>query len=107
MDTTRSTASCFFPSFCYLHQTHVDFSVDHIMFFSKFFSCLQKCLKKHRTVSDDNDDDKDTIDAVNSSSNLLFELHTLQLATNFFSELNQLGRGGFGPVFKVTLLPFY
>jgi hypothetical protein len=65
------------------------------------------CLKKHGTVSDDNDDDKDTIDAVDSSSNLLFELHTLQLATNFFSELNQLGRGGFGPVFKVILLPFY
>ncbi|XP_054820831.1 cysteine-rich receptor-like protein kinase 44 [Prosopis cineraria] len=31
---------------------------------------------------------------------LFFDLHTLQLATNFFSELNQLGHGGFGPVYK-------
>ncbi|PNX95373.1 G-type lectin S-receptor-like serine/threonine-protein kinase [Trifolium pratense] len=106
MDTTKSTTSCFFLSFCFLHEYRVDFSVDRTMFFSKFFSCLQKCRKKHGTVSDDNDDDKDTIDAVDSSSNLLFELHTLQLATNFFSELNQLGRGGFGPVFKSVYHPF-
>jgi hypothetical protein len=98
----------YFLSLCFLHEIRVDFSVDRTMFISKFFSCFQKCLKKHGTVSDDdNGDDKDTIDAVDSSSNLLFELHTLQLATNFFSELNQLGRGGFGPVFKVTLLSFY
>ncbi|MED6205660.1 hypothetical protein PIB30_019782 [Stylosanthes scabra] len=31
---------------------------------------------------------------------LFFGLHTLQLATNFFSDLNQLGHGGFGPVYK-------
>jgi len=63
--------------------------------------------KKHGTGSeDDGDDDKDTVDA-GDSCNLLFELNTLQLATNFFSELNQLGRGGFGPVFKVTLLFFF
>jgi len=60
--------------------------------------------KKHGTGSEDGgDDDKDMVDA-GDSCNLLFELNTLQLATNFFSELNQLGRGGFGPVFKVTFL---
>ncbi|KAL3748793.1 hypothetical protein ACJRO7_009951 [Eucalyptus globulus] len=36
----------------------------------------------------------------NSSSGLFYDLRTLQVATNFFSELNQLGHGGFGPVFK-------
>lgn len=67
------------------------------MFFSRLCFCLQK---KHGTGSEDGeDDDKDTVDA-GDSCNLLFELNTLQLATNFFSELNQLGRGGFGPVYK-------
>ncbi|CAI8594886.1 unnamed protein product [Vicia faba] len=69
-------------------------------FFSRLCACLQRRLKKGGTASEHGgDDDKDTIDA-GDSSNLLFDLHTLQLATNFFSELNQLGRGGFGPVFK-------
>ncbi|CAI0400860.1 unnamed protein product, partial [Linum tenue] len=34
------------------------------------------------------------------TSDLFFALHTLQVATNFFSDLNQLGHGGFGPVYK-------
>lgn len=73
------------------------------MFFSRLCFCLQK---KHGTGSEDGgDDDEDTVDP-GDSGNLLFELNTLQLATNFFSELNQLGRGGFGPVFKVTFLIF-
>nr|AFK35330.1 unknown [Medicago truncatula] len=67
------------------------------MFFSRLCFCLQK---KHGTGSEDGgDDDEDTVDP-GDSGNLLFELNALQLATNFFSELNQLGRGGFGPVFK-------
>lgn len=33
-------------------------------------------------------------------SDLFFDLRSLQIATNFFSELNQLGHGGFGPVYK-------
>ena len=36
--------------------------------------------------------------------NLFFELRALQIATNFFSELNMLGHGGFGPVYKVLSL---
>ncbi|CAL5374272.1 unnamed protein product [Camellia sinensis] len=34
------------------------------------------------------------------SSGFFFELQTLQIATNFFSEMNKLGHGGFGPVYR-------
>ncbi|XP_062082966.1 G-type lectin S-receptor-like serine/threonine-protein kinase At4g27290 isoform X1 [Humulus lupulus] len=33
----------------------------------------------------------------------LFDLHTIDTATNYFSENNKLGEGGFGPVYKGTL----
>ncbi|XP_040996455.1 cysteine-rich receptor-like protein kinase 10 [Juglans microcarpa x Juglans regia] len=39
-------------------------------------------------------------DAVADSWDLFFELRVLQIATNAFSELNKLGHGGFGPVYK-------
>ncbi|KAL7083374.1 hypothetical protein ACP275_14G157900 [Erythranthe tilingii] len=35
-----------------------------------------------------------------NSSDLFFKLEQLQIATNFFSDINQLGHGGFGPVYK-------
>ncbi|KAL7083388.1 hypothetical protein ACP275_14G158800 [Erythranthe tilingii] len=38
-----------------------------------------------------------------NSSDLFFKLEQLQIATNFFSDINQLGHGGFGPVYKVKL----
>ena len=34
----------------------------------------------------------------------LFSLMSILAATNNFSEDNKLGEGGFGPVYKVTLL---
>ena len=34
----------------------------------------------------------------------LFKFKELEVATNYFSETNQLGRGGFGPVYKVSNL---
>lgn len=43
---------------------------------------------------DDNDHDGGGV------GNLFFELRALQIATNFFSDLNMLGHGGFGPVYK-------
>ncbi|KAM5571188.1 cysteine-rich receptor-like protein kinase 10 [Rosa sericea] len=43
-------------------------------------------------------------DDVSESSDLFFELQALQIATGFFSEVNKLGHGGFGPVYK-GLLP--
>ncbi|CAN1267018.1 G-type lectin S-receptor-like serine/threonine-protein kinase At1g11330 [Linum perenne] len=44
--------------------------------------------------------DGDGAAAAAVTSELLFDLRTLQVATNFFSELNKLGHGGFGPVYK-------
>ncbi|KAL7125935.1 hypothetical protein ABFS83_14G150400 [Erythranthe nasuta] len=35
-----------------------------------------------------------------NSSDLFFKLEQLQIATNFFSDINRLGHGGFGPVYK-------
>ncbi|KAE9600265.1 hypothetical protein Lal_00045523 [Lupinus albus] len=60
-----------------------------------FLSRFCNCLEKRAATSDNDGDDPD-----GDSFDLIFELHTLQLATNFFSHLNQLGHGGFGPVFK-------
>lgn len=37
---------------------------------------------------------------------LLFEFSTLQKATENFSDLNKLGEGGFGPVYKVLIYLF-
>ncbi|KAF2298712.1 hypothetical protein GH714_025680 [Hevea brasiliensis] len=57
-------------------------------------SCLERKRKSARTTgSDCADDDSETHD-------LFFDLRTLQIATNFFSDLNQLGHGGFGPVYR-------
>ncbi|KAI3411390.1 Protein kinase domain-containing protein, partial [Psidium guajava] len=39
-------------------------------------------------------------EAEDDHSSLFFDLQTLQVATSFFSELNLLGHGGFGPVYK-------
>ena len=66
-------------------------------FFSKLFACIEKRLKAARSGSageDEADDGSDT-------HGLLFDLRALQIATNYFSELNRLGHGGFGPVYKV------
>ncbi|KAF8399104.1 hypothetical protein HHK36_014970 [Tetracentron sinense] len=61
---------------------------------SVFCGCLEKKEKENAAEEDDDGD----------SWNLFFELLTLQVATDFFSELNQLGHGGFGPVYKVHLI---
>lgn len=63
--------------------------------FSNLCACLQTKLRirRHNAAEGAPDDVVETND-------LFFELRTLELATNFFSELNQLGHGGFGPVYK-------
>ncbi|KAL0535583.1 hypothetical protein IC582_029920 [Cucumis melo] len=59
-----------------------------------FCVCLQKKLKAANSAGADKADDEDV------STDIFFELNTLQIATNFFSEANKLGNGGFGPVYK-------
>uniref|UniRef100_A0A803QRN2 Protein kinase domain-containing protein n=1 Tax=Cannabis sativa TaxID=3483 RepID=A0A803QRN2_CANSA len=68
--------------------------------FMGFFSAFRSCLDSIRpartagsTAPDDGDEGLESFD-------LFFELNSLQIATNFFSELNKLGHGGFGPVYK-------
>ncbi|XP_057770559.1 G-type lectin S-receptor-like serine/threonine-protein kinase B120 [Salvia miltiorrhiza] len=58
--------------------------------FSDMCGCLRRRLSA--TAADDS--------AAEDTSGLFYKLETLQIATNFFSELNQLGHGGFGPVYK-------
>ncbi|KAL8474825.1 hypothetical protein ACS0TY_031306 [Phlomoides rotata] len=60
------------------------------------FSDICGCLRRRLRPTDSQASD----DGVQDSSDLFFKLEVLQIATNFFSELNKLGHGGFGPVYK-------
>ncbi|XVF50566.1 hypothetical protein PTKIN_Ptkin04bG0111300 [Pterospermum kingtungense] len=65
-------------------------------FFAKLFACIDKRLIAARSGSAGEDEAADD----DNTHGLFFELRTLQIATNFFSEMNRLGHGGFGPVYK-------
>ncbi|OMP10022.1 hypothetical protein COLO4_04900 [Corchorus olitorius] len=69
-------------------------------FFAKFCACIQNRLKAARTGSGGEDDSDDGLE----THGLFFDLPALQIATNFFSDLNLLGHGGFGPVYKLITL---
>ncbi|XP_027125018.1 G-type lectin S-receptor-like serine/threonine-protein kinase RKS1 isoform X1 [Coffea arabica] len=58
-------------------------------------SCLAKFLRRGASAKADEDDADEE-----AASGLFFQLTALQIATNFFSDLNRLGHGGFGPVYK-------
>ncbi|KAM0980098.1 hypothetical protein ACFX2J_015691 [Malus domestica] len=63
---------------------------------SGFWACLDKLKAGGRSAAAGADDAEDGIE----SFDLFFDLHALQIATSFFSDLNKLGHGGFGPVYK-------
>ncbi|XP_030455604.1 cysteine-rich receptor-like protein kinase 44 [Syzygium oleosum] len=68
------------------------------------FSSLYACLKRHKPAACGGGGGAGRAGegeaGDESSPSLFFDHRTLQVATGFFSELNQLGHGGFGPVFK-------
>lgn len=70
------------------------FLVDALMgFFADICGCVRRPQKADAATAE-------------VSSNFFFKLEALQIATNFFSELNRLGHGGFGPVYKVSFIDF-
>ncbi|PQQ10857.1 cysteine-rich receptor-like protein kinase 10 isoform X2 [Prunus yedoensis var. nudiflora] len=69
-------------------------------FCSAFCACFER-LKAGRGAGSARSDHAD--DALDSFD-LFFDLHALQIATSFFSDLNKLGHGGFGPVYKFFCL---
>ena len=46
-------------------------------------------------------------DVDDSGEMLYFDLSIILTATNNFSEVNKLGEGGFGPVYKVTIYKYF
>ncbi|KDO57485.1 hypothetical protein CISIN_1g013745mg [Citrus sinensis] len=82
------------------HNHNHNLSVDEMNlkhFISNLFPCLKTSLRGGRAAGESAED----ADGSGADSwNLFFDLRTLQVATNFFSDLNQLGHGGFGPVYR-------
>ncbi|KAL6991224.1 non-specific serine,threonine protein kinase [Sarracenia purpurea var. burkii] len=77
------------------------YKVCFVRFLSRLCDCLEKRLSVGHDAGGEGDDDADYDE---ESCDLFFALRTLQIATNFFSELNQLSHGGFGPVYKVRFV---
>ncbi|KAK1368444.1 Cysteine-rich receptor-like protein kinase 29 [Heracleum sosnowskyi] len=63
--------------------------------------CIFKRKRKQRTTTGrfPNDNEED----VSSSESLQYDFGTIEVATNYFSDSNKLGQGGFGAVYKGTL----
>ncbi|XP_042426552.1 putative receptor-like protein kinase At4g00960 [Zingiber officinale] len=67
---------------------------------SIIFICYRRRLRKQASLGSLYETDPEKINSVES---LLFDYHTLKVATGNFSEENKLGEGGFGAVYKGTL----
>lgn len=86
----------------YGDRIHHRWRLDAFMgLFSSLCACLESLRPRRSAAGAGAGDDADE---VLDAFDLFFDLNSLQIATNFFSELNKLGHGGFGPVYK-GLLP--
>lgn len=78
--------------------------------FARFsYSCVTSYTGRKRTIELERDaapvDDtslQDTLSQVNLQELPLFKFEILATATNNFREANKIGKGGFGPVYKVV-----
>ncbi|CAI9773316.1 unnamed protein product [Fraxinus pennsylvanica] len=77
----------------------VPIAVSLVLFFIGCFFFL-KWKKPYDAVSEENDEGNE----ISSVESLQFDLNTIALATNNFSAENKIGEGGFGSVYKGTLL---
>ena len=59
---------------------------------------IEKRIKNFIDAEELNEEDKKGIDVP------FFHLDSILAATDYFSEENKLGRGGFGPVYKVIFM---
>ncbi|KAJ0434385.1 putative protein kinase RLK-Pelle-DLSV family [Helianthus annuus] len=67
-------------------------------------SRLRDCLRFGTRAGDgEGEGEGEGEDSLRNSWDLFFDLHSLQAATDFFSDSNRLGHGGFGPVYKGVL----
>ncbi|XP_062160720.1 cysteine-rich receptor-like protein kinase 10 isoform X2 [Alnus glutinosa] len=77
----------------------VPISVTVVLFVMGYYFLSRRARKKYNAVREENaDNDITTVES------LQFNLATIETATNMFSDDNKLGKGGFGVVYKGTLL---
>ncbi|KAI3744789.1 hypothetical protein L1987_57881 [Smallanthus sonchifolius] len=79
------------------------FDDDELMVLLTYMGLLSRLRDCLRAPSHGGGGGVDVDDNHHESWDLFFDLQTLQVATNFFSHSNQLGYGGFGPVYKGLL----
>lgn len=66
---------------------------------------MYACINKHKHTYDlvyPTSTDETTAEEIRSVDSLLIDLPTLRAATGNFDEVNKLGEGGFGAVYKVS-----
>ncbi|XVF87654.1 hypothetical protein PTKIN_Ptkin18bG0137600 [Pterospermum kingtungense] len=59
---------------------------------------------RKRKVKEEKYEEVETVDEIGSAEFLQFDFNTIRAATNNFSDENKLGQGGFGAVYKGTLV---
>ncbi|KAM5588570.1 cysteine-rich receptor-like protein kinase 29 [Rosa sericea] len=68
------------------------------------YVCLKARNKRKEKLEILPGEDSQDTDEIRTADSLQFDFDTIRVATNNFSEANKLGQGGFGSVYKGTLL---